>query len=224
VPADEWNALVDDNDPFMEHAFLAALEASGSVGAEAGAVPRFVLVREGGRQGRHDGGRLIGAMPLYLKTHSYGEFIFDWSWANAAHRSGVPYYPKLVAAVPFTPATGRRLLLAPDADVEAVSGELVAGAHAVAARERASSIQSLISLSLAGSILPASKPLRSASVPLRTLRAKEPSLCSTKTMRSPASIPRRLRNAAGSVTCPLDVTLASIAVRQTHRPDRGPKL
>ena len=123
----------------MEHAFLAALEASGSVGADAGAVPRFVLVREGGRKN----GRLVGAMPLYLKTHSYGEFIFDWSWANAAHRSGVPYYPKLVAAVPFTPATGRRLLLAPDADVEAVSGELVAGAHAVAARERASSIHVL---------------------------------------------------------------------------------
>ena len=124
-----------DDDPFLEHAFLAALETSGSVGARAGAVPRFVLVRERDR--------LVGALPLYLKMNSFGEFIFDWAWANGAHQSGIRYYPKLVAAVPFTPATGRRLLLAPDADAADVSARLLAGMHAVAEEEKASSIHVL---------------------------------------------------------------------------------
>jgi uncharacterized protein len=105
------------------------------VGAHAGAVPRFVLARQGDR--------LVGAVPLYLKSHSYGEFIFDWSWANAAHRARIPYYPKLVAAIPFTPATGRRLLVAPDADAAAVEVALIEGMRAVAAREKASSIHVL---------------------------------------------------------------------------------
>lgn len=114
---------------------MAALEASGSVGERAGAVPRFVLAR--------DGDRLVGAVPLYLKNNSYGEFIFDWSWANAAHRAGIRYYPKLVAAIPFTPATGRRLLVAPDADAGTVTANLVDGIRAVAEQERASSIHVL---------------------------------------------------------------------------------
>jgi predicted N-acyltransferase len=135
VVAAEWNRLCGDDDPFLEYGFLAALEASGSVGERAGAVPRFVLAR--------DGERLVGAVPLYLKNNSNGEFIFDWGWANAAHRSGIAYYPKLVAAVPFTPATGRRLLLAPDANVDDVSGHLIEGMRAVAEREHASSIHVL---------------------------------------------------------------------------------
>jgi hypothetical protein len=108
------------------------------VGARAGCVPRFVLARD-------DAGRLCGAVPLYLKTNSHGEFIFDWSWANAAHRAGVRYYPKLVAAIPFTPATGHRLLLRPDPDVDAavVSAALVRGVRQVAEDERASSIHFL---------------------------------------------------------------------------------
>ena len=68
-------------------------------------MPRLVIAR--------DGGRVVGAVPLYLKTNSYGEFIFDWGWANAAHRAGVRYYPKLVAAIPFTPVTGQRLPVRP---------------------------------------------------------------------------------------------------------------
>ena len=108
ISAQEWDALVDPDDPFLEHGFLRALEASGSVGGASGWAPRFVLARQAGR--------LVGAVPLYLKAHSYGEFVFDWSWAAAAQRSGVRYYPKLVAAVPFTPVTGQRLL---------VHGELV---------------------------------------------------------------------------------------------------
>lgn len=135
VGADEWNRLCGEDDPFLEHAFLAALEASGSVGTRAGTAPRFVLVRESGR--------LVGAVPLYLKNNSYGEFIFDWAWANAAHRGGIPYYPKLVAAIPFTPATGRRLLLAPDADAEGITAALMDGVRAVAKEERASSIHFL---------------------------------------------------------------------------------
>ena len=135
VPALEWDTLVGDDDPFVEHAFLSALEVSDSVCAGAGCEPRLVLVR--------DRGRLAGAVPLYLKTHSYGEYIFDWAWADAAHRAGIRYYPKLVAAVPFTPATGRRLLVAPGADVAAVSAALLRGVRAIADAERASSVHFL---------------------------------------------------------------------------------
>ena len=140
VAASEWDRLAGDDDPFLEHAFLAALEASGSVGEAAGCVPRIVLARDGARNGR-----LLGAVPLYLKTNSYGEFIFDWAWANAAHRSGVRYYPKLVAAIPFTPATGRRLPLldAPDVDAPAVVAALLRGVREVAEEEQASSIHFL---------------------------------------------------------------------------------
>ncbi len=132
---DEWNRLCGDDNPFIEHGFLAALEISGSVGDRAGNVPRFVLARRAGQ--------LVGAVPLYLKNNSYGEFIFDWGWANAAHHSGIPYYPKLVAAVPFTPATGPRLLIAPEADVDDLTAALVGGIRAVAEQERASSIHVL---------------------------------------------------------------------------------
>ncbi len=137
VAAAEWDRLAGDDDPFLEHAFLAALEASGSVGARAGCVPRLVLARAGGR--------LVGAVPLYLKTNSYGEFIFDWSWANAAHRAGVSYYPKLVAAIPFTPATGRRLPLleAPDVDAAAVTAALLGATRELADAEEVSSIHFL---------------------------------------------------------------------------------
>jgi predicted N-acyltransferase len=138
VAAAEWDRLAGDDDPFLAHAFLAALEASGSVGARAGCEPRIVLAR--------DGAKLVGAVPLYLKTNSYGEFIFDWSWANAAHRAGVRYYPKLVAAIPFTPATGHRLPVLPtlDApDAAAVRAALVRGAREVADAEKASSIHFL---------------------------------------------------------------------------------
>src|SRR4029077_9309796 len=134
VPAADWDRLAGDGDPFLEHSFLAALEASGSVGRRAGCEPRLVLVRDAA-------GRAVGAVPLYLKTNSYGEFIFDWSWANAAQRSGIRYYPKLVAAIPFTPATGRRLpvLEAPGIDAAEVTAELLRGVQQVADDERVSS-------------------------------------------------------------------------------------
>jgi predicted N-acyltransferase len=94
---------VGPNDPFTRFEFLHALEQSGSVGDRTGWQPCHILV--------HEGGVLRGAMPLYAKHHSYGEYIFDWGWAQASQQAGLPYYPKLLGAVPFTPVTGRRLLL-----------------------------------------------------------------------------------------------------------------
>ena len=127
--------MTGDDDPFLEYGFLNALELSESVGEAAGCVPRLVVVRAGGR--------LLGAVPLYLKTNSYGEFIFDWAWADAAQRAGIRYYPKLVAAIPFTPATGHRLLIAPDADAAQVTRHLLRGVDQVATDERASSVHFL---------------------------------------------------------------------------------
>jgi len=101
VRAEQWDALTQ-SDPFVSHAFLSALEQTGCTGEEAGWMPCHVLL--------HEGTRLAGAMPLYIKTHSYGEYVFDWAWADAYHRNGLDYYPKLVSAVPFTPVTGSRLL------------------------------------------------------------------------------------------------------------------
>ncbi len=136
VPAVEWDALAGDDNPFLEHAFLSALEESSSVGPDAGCIPMLVGARA------RAGAPLVGAVPLYLKTNSYGEFIFDWSWAGAAHRAGLPYYPKLVAAVPFTPVTGNRLLLAPGltpAQAARVTEALIQGVRQAAEETDASS-------------------------------------------------------------------------------------
>jgi predicted N-acyltransferase len=108
VPAADWDALTGTapgarpRDPFTTHRFLLALEASGSVGPGTGWTPRHLVLR--------DGARLVAAMPLYQKTHSQGEYIFDHAFADAWQRAGGRYYPKLQSAVPFTPATGARLL------------------------------------------------------------------------------------------------------------------
>jgi predicted N-acyltransferase len=138
IPPAEWDALVDANDPFLEHGFLHALERSRSVGGRSGWQPAFLLARGRGA-GHADDGRLLGAVPLYLKSHSYGEFVFDWAWAGAAGRAGIDYYPKLVAAVPFTPVTGQRLLVHPDADGKLVRAALVEGLRQAVAETGASS-------------------------------------------------------------------------------------
>jgi uncharacterized protein len=104
VDADEWNALAGRNQPFLRHEFLAALELSGCAVRSTGWAPRHLILRDASR-------RALAAMPLYRKTHSRGEFVFDFSWANAYHQHGISYYPKLLTAVPFTPVTGRRLLI-----------------------------------------------------------------------------------------------------------------
>ena len=135
VAPGDWNACVSDDDPFTEYAFLRALETSDSVGQRTGWYPQFVLV--------WSENVLVGAVPLYLKDNSYGEYIFDWAWAQGAQRARVAYYPKLVAAVPFTPATGNRLLTLPGVDRGAVVKALVEGIGAVASRHDVSSVHIL---------------------------------------------------------------------------------
>ena len=135
VAAEEWDALVQPDDPFTEHAFLHALETSQSVGPGTGWQPVHLLARQADT--------IVGAAPLYLKHHSYGEYIFDWGWAEACHRAGVAYYPKLTSAVPFTPATGRRLLTGPGPLDEKVALALISGMRAVCEATKAQSIHLL---------------------------------------------------------------------------------
>ena len=138
ISAGEWNALAGD-DPFLRHEFLAALEHSGSACPDTGWRSLHLTCRD-------DAGRLVGALPLYLKSHSYGEFVFDWAWADAYQRHGLRYYPKLVSAVPFSPVGGHRLLLAPIADHAAVAQGLIHKAVELAKELHASSIHCLFPL------------------------------------------------------------------------------
>ena len=131
VAAADWNSGVDPNDPFAEHAFLSLLEESASVGKQAGWLPVHLVAKRMGS--------VVGAAPLYLKNNSYGEYIFDWGWAESAQRAGISYYPKLVSAIPFTPATGRRLLTAKPE----VASALIDGMHGVAKATGAQSIHIL---------------------------------------------------------------------------------
>ncbi|HXZ87738.1 MAG TPA: GNAT family N-acetyltransferase, partial [Candidatus Binataceae bacterium] len=111
IPRDDWNALLDLQDsPFLDWDWLCAMEESGSAARKTGWAPYHLVVRTA------PGGRLAAACPLYLKTHSQGEFVFDHGWADAAERAGIRYFPKLLAGVPFTPHTGRRFLVAPGID------------------------------------------------------------------------------------------------------------
>ncbi len=116
VPAAAWNALVPGGNPFVRHEFLLALERHGCAGERFGWIPRHLLA--------FDGDRLVGAVPLYAKDNSYGEFVFDWAWADFWERHGRRYYPKLVAASPYSPVTGPRLLVHPEAGREAVTAAL----------------------------------------------------------------------------------------------------
>ena len=104
IPATDWDRVAGSANPFVSHAFLRALEDGGATGGDSGWDPMHLLLRDGN-------GRLAAAMPHYLKHHSYGEYIFDHSWANAFMRAGGEYYPKMLSAVPFTPATGPRFLV-----------------------------------------------------------------------------------------------------------------
>ncbi len=124
IPAVDWNALAGDANPFLKHEFLHALEATGCVSAETGWRPQYLVIHSDGVRR----GRLLGAVPMYLKNHSYGEYVFDWAWANAYARAGLSYYPKLVVSVPFTPATGPRLLTLAGADAAAIKKCLIRGA------------------------------------------------------------------------------------------------
>lgn len=112
IAREDWDALAGDDYPFLRHAFLELAEHTGSVSPDAGWTPRHLTI--------HDSGRLRAAMPLYEKSHSWGEFVFDWAWAHAYEQAGLDYYPKLVSAIPFTPAPSTRILQAHHDDHEAV--------------------------------------------------------------------------------------------------------
>jgi predicted N-acyltransferase len=134
IRREDWNALAGDAYPFLDHAFLAIAERTGSVSPDAGWTPRHLALE--------DGGSLRAAMPLYEKSHSWGEFVFDWAWARAYEQAGLPYYPKLVAAVPFTPASSPRILRADEGDKEA-AGILLGAATRLALETKCSSLHVL---------------------------------------------------------------------------------
>ena len=133
-----WRALEPPNFPFFDYEFLRALERSGSIGGASGWSPTYLLCR--------DAGRVLGALPLYLKHDSFGEYVFDWEWAEAYRQHGSLYYPKLVAAVPFTPATGPKLLVRPelkDGGRAAVAHTLLDAARGLGDELRVSSTHAL---------------------------------------------------------------------------------
>ncbi len=111
IPCDAWNALLaPDDSPFLEWEWLCAMEESKSAARKTGWAPYHFIVRTS------PGGRIVAACPMYLKSHSMGEFIFDHGWADAAERAGIRYFPKLLVGIPFTPHTGRRFLVCQDFD------------------------------------------------------------------------------------------------------------
>ena len=130
-----WRALEPPDFPFFDFEFLRALERSGSIGGASGWSPIYIVCK--------DKGRILGTLCLYLKTNSYGEYIFDWGWAQAYRQHGLPYYPKLVAAVPFTPATGPKLLVRPNADRVEVTHALLDAAQELGEERRVSSSHAL---------------------------------------------------------------------------------
>ena len=135
ITANAWDRLVTERSPMLNHAWLAGLEQTGCVGGHTGWLPRHIAV--------YNAGRLVAAMPVYLKTHSMGELIYDFSWAASLERQGYQYYPKLIAANPFTPITSAKFLTDPDADAEETSilqRALIIGLHKAAEETRAQSI------------------------------------------------------------------------------------
>lgn len=138
---DEWSRLTDTSrdrpgyNPFISHAFLSSLEDSGCVATKAGWLPQFLRLED-------ECGVLVGAVPCYLKSHSQGEYVFDHGWADAFERAGGRYYPKLQASIPFTPATGPRLLVNYDWDGDAVRAALANGLQQLATQLNVSSAHS----------------------------------------------------------------------------------
>ena len=143
IAAEAWDACANPatalpdcdvpTNPFLSYAFLSALEDSGSVSAETGWAPHHLVAEDAA-------GTLLGAVPLYLKNHSQGEYVFDHSWAHAFERAGGNYYPKLQASIPFTPATGRRLLVRPGPAAGEVEAGLIGAAAQIAENSGVSSV------------------------------------------------------------------------------------
>jgi predicted N-acyltransferase len=137
ISPSEWDRLANADpsafNPFVAHGFLAALERAGTTGAEAGWLPKHIVLKAAD-------GSIEAAMPLYVKSHSRGEYVFDHAFADAYHRAGGRYYPKLQVAVPFTPVPGPRLLVSPEADRDTAEQTLVAAAMTLARTIGASSL------------------------------------------------------------------------------------
>src|SRR5450432_4222633 len=122
IEARSWNALLPDDNPFLDHAFLSGLEQHGCLRPDHGWLPHHL--------GLYGNGVLVAAAPLYVKTNSHGEYVFDWAWASAYTRHGLDYYPKLLCAIPYSPVTGPRLLVGNGAGAAALRRELVAAIDA----------------------------------------------------------------------------------------------
>ena len=134
----QWNDMLDSNNPFMRHEFLYGLEKCGCVSKQSGWQASHIAIYDNAQQNQ-----LLAAMPCYIKQHSYGEYIFDWSWADAHHRHGFEYYPKLSNAIPFTPATGERWLCAENKDQEELTNALFAKAFELCEEKNLSSFHNL---------------------------------------------------------------------------------
>lgn len=136
IPTLEWNALLtDDAGPFLRHEFLSALEETNCVGGNTGWQIAHLIIK--------DGEQLIGAMPLYLKQHSYGEFVFDWSWAQAYEQQGMQYFPKALCAIPFTPVQGSRILSNQQRDHSEIEKTLIKGLKTLVIQNNLSSAHAL---------------------------------------------------------------------------------
>jgi len=132
ISASEWNALLPkDAGPFLRHEFLSALEDTDCVGGNTGWQVTHLVLK--------DGRKLLGAMPLYLKQHSYGEYVFDWSWAQAYEQQGMEYFPKALCAIPFTPVQGSRILSADNVDAGLLRQHLIEGLKTVVLQNNLSS-------------------------------------------------------------------------------------
>lgn len=138
ISAEQWNAMLESNNPFMRYEFLMGLETTACVSLDVGWESAHITIYADAERNQ-----LIAAMPCYIKSHSYGEYIFDWSWADAHHRHGLEYYPKLSNAVPFTPATGDRLLTADPQQREQLEAALLGKAIELCESRGLSSFHSL---------------------------------------------------------------------------------
>jgi len=153
----QWNGLCEDGNPFLCHEFLHTLDATGCLGKATGWYPRYFLLWAG----EEDIRELVGAVPAYVKTNSYGEFVFDWAWADAYQSHQQEYYPKLVSSIPFTPATGRRVLVRSDMPLDDTIKILASAVRQFADSQDFSSVHYLFITEMESRILSAVSPVNS---------------------------------------------------------------
>ena len=129
----DWAALESIDNPFVGYGFLSALEKGGALTPQAGWIPRYLAART-------QTGEVVGFVPLFIKTHSYGEYFFDQAWAHPMQRDGLGYYPKVTVAIPFTPATGQRVWIRADVERAELGPEMMKASLMVAKQLEASSV------------------------------------------------------------------------------------